>query len=415
MRDLLFLSHRIPYPPDKGEKIRAWNILRHLAGKYRIHLATFIDAPEDVRHVATLRAMCASVFWRPLSPKLAKLRSLRSLLSGEPLTQGYFGDAQFQAGVDNLIFRHKPDLVYVFSSAMAPYVASPRGARVILDMVDVDSEKWRQYAQASSGVGRWVYAREARSLLALERQAARRADVVLFVSHSEAELFTSLAPEAAPRTHSVNNGVDVEHFCPTLNLPNPFGHRRSIVFTGMMDYRPNVDAMSWFAAEVMPQLRSHPLAPNLWIVGANPSRIVRALAGPDVHITGRVSDVRPYLRHANAVVAPLRIGRGIQNKVLEAMAMGAAVVATPEAREGLDRCQDDELLTADTPTAFAAAVVRILDGKEPRIGARARGRVVRDYRWATTLALLDQLIEIDRGAPVVGALESDRPRKISVK
>src|SRR5438477_9046481 len=133
MVDVLFLSHRIPYPPDKGDKIRAWNILRHLAGKYRVHLATFIDAPEDVRHIATLQKICANVYWRPLSPKLAQLRSLRCLLSGAPLTQGYFGDARFQVGIDHLINRHRPSLVYVFSSALAPYVAEHRGMRIILD------------------------------------------------------------------------------------------------------------------------------------------------------------------------------------------------------------------------------------------------------------------------------------------
>src|SRR5260221_5265769 len=206
MRDILFLAHRIPYPPDKGEKIRAWNILQHLASRHRVHLGTYVDDHEDVRGVERLEEICASVFWRPLSPRLARLRSLSCLLSGAPLTQGYFGDARFRAGVDRIVARHKPSLFYIFSSAMAPYVAHRQGARVIIDMVDVDSEKWRQYAEISSGLARFAYAREGRLLLALERQAAGAADAVAFGSRAQAELFTRPAPGAASPTPSLSNG-----------------------------------------------------------------------------------------------------------------------------------------------------------------------------------------------------------------
>jgi sugar transferase (PEP-CTERM/EpsH1 system associated) len=399
MRDILFLTHRIPYPPDKGDKIRAWNVLRHLASRHRVHLGTFIDEPEDVQYVARLEEVCASVFWRPLSPRLARLRSLRCLLTGAPLTQGYFGDARFQAETDRVVALHKPSLFYIYSSAMAPYVAHHRDARVIVDMVDVDSEKWRQYGETSHGPGRLIYAREGRTLLALERQAAKAADAVVFVSRAEAALFTRLAPESASQIHYVSNGVDSDHFSPSANFPNPLGDRPAIVFTGAMNYRPNVEAMSWFVGQVMPRLRAHSRAPCLWIVGSNPCRAVLALAGPDVRVTGRVADVRPYLGHAAAVVAPLQIARGIQNKVLEAMAMGAVVVVTPQVREGLDRCSDEELLTAATPVAFADAVSRILDGDAGPIGARARVRVVRDYHWRASLTALDRLVDAEPNQP----------------
>jgi sugar transferase (PEP-CTERM/EpsH1 system associated) len=400
MRDILFLAHRIPYPPDKGDKIRAWNVLRHLSAKHHVHLAVFIDEPEDVHHVEALERICASVVWRPLSTRVAKLRSLSCLLSGAPLTQGYFGDRRMRAAIDGLIERHRPSLFYVFSSAMAPYVADHRGTRVILDMVDVDSEKWRQYAAASSGLKRHVYARESRTLLAFERQAAATADAVLFVSRAEAELFTRLAPEAAAHTYGIRNGIDTDHFTPSLDFPNPFGARASLVFTGVMNYRPNVDAMIWFVEQVMPKLRKHPAAPVLWIVGSSPSRGVLALAGPDIHVTGRVPDVRPYLRHANVVVAPLQIARGIQNKVLEAMAMGAPVVATPQACEGLDGCSENELLTAASANVFADAVTRVLDDNGSQIGGRARARVVRDFRWAESLDTLDRIINEETNEPV---------------
>jgi sugar transferase (PEP-CTERM/EpsH1 system associated) len=392
MSDVLFLSHRIPYPPDKGDKIRAWNILQHLANQYRVHLATFVDAAEDVRGVACLESVCQNVFWQKLDPRLATIRSLGGLLTGASLTKGYFGDARFRAGVREIIRQHKPRIIYVFSSAMLPYVVEENGSRIVLDLVDVDSEKWRQYAATSSGLSRWVYAREGRTLLELEREGARVAEAVLLVSGPEAELFKGLVPESSTRVYAVHNGVDTEYFNDWLDFTNPFGTRPAIVFTGFMDYRPNIDAMIWFVREVMPRLRSRSNPPSLWIVGANPAKAVRVLAGDDVCVTGRVPDVRPYLRHASAVVAPLRIGRGIQNKVLEAMAMGAPSVVTPQARGGLDKCQADELLTADNPADFANAVAQILDGNFPKLGARGRKRVANDYRWSDSLAMLDQIL-----------------------
>ena len=399
MKDILFLAHRIPYPPDKGDKIRAYNVLRHLAARYRVHLATFIDAPEDVARVPQLERICASVVWQKLSVRRARLRSLAGLLNGAPLTQFYFGDRRLRAAVEQLVAAHQPAFVYVFSSAMAPYVPDRRGARVILDMVDVDSEKWRQYAETSSAPARAVYRREGRTLLALERRAAARADAVLLVSRAEAELFTSLAPEAAARTHHVGNGVDVAYFDPSRAFANPLDARPALVFTGAMSYRPNVEAMEWFVEHVMPRLRTRATPPCLWIVGSNPSRAVLALAGPDIRVTGRVPDVRPYLRYAQVAVAPLQIGRGIQNKVLEAMAMGVPVVATPQAREGIDACTDGELLTATTPADFAAAIGSVLDGDAGPIGARARARVARDYGWDASLAELDRLLDAFEAAP----------------
>jgi sugar transferase (PEP-CTERM/EpsH1 system associated) len=276
-------------------------------------------------------------------------------------------------------------------------------------MVDVDSQKWRQYAETSSGLARLVYAREGRALLALERRAAMSADAVIFVSRAEAELFKTLVPDVGGRTHFVNNGVDTDHFDPSKDFPNPFGTRPAVVFTGAMNYRPNVQAMSWFSEHVMPLLRQHPKSPCLWIVGSNPSPAVLALAGPDVRVTGRVPDTRPYLRHAAAVVAPLQIARGVQNKVLEAMAMAAAIVVTPRVREGLEQCADDELLTAAAPADFAAASGRILDGAAGPIGERARARVVHDYTWRSSLSSLDRIIEpgLVRVAPAMAVSSAD--------
>jgi sugar transferase (PEP-CTERM/EpsH1 system associated) len=392
MQDILFLSHRIPYPPDKGDKVRSWNILNHLASRHRVHLATFVDDPDDLRHVPYLKSRCASVFCQQLSPRLAKLRSLRGLISGASLTEGYFGDARFAAAVDNIVARSRATVVYVFSSAMAPYADSCR-ARVILDLVDVDSEKWRQYGEAHWGLGRLAYSREARALSALERRAAAKADAVILISAAEARLFTNLAPELSNKVHTIGNGVDIDYFDPSIRLASPFGERTGVVFTGVMNYRPNIEAMNWFTGHVMPLLRGQSWSPHLWIVGSSPSRSVRSLVTSDVHVTGRVPDIRPYLQHARAAIAPLRIARGVQNKALEAMAMAVPLVVTPQVRQTLDHCRDEELMTASTPEDFAAALRYLLRDRSAQTGVLARKRVIDDYRWSSNLAKLDRLID----------------------
>jgi sugar transferase (PEP-CTERM/EpsH1 system associated) len=298
MDDLLFLCHRIPYPPDKGDKIRAWHFLSHLAKHHRVHLACFIDDPLDLKFVPKLEEICASVAWQPLIPLRAKLRSLPGILSGAPLTRGYFRDRRLKKAIDHIVAEHRPERFFVFSSAMAPYVEQHRATRYVIDMVDVDSEKWRHYADNASGLSRAVYAREARTLLALERRAAHSADSVLFVSEPEAGLFRRLAPEAAPRTCHVESGVDTAYFDPAQGFANPFAGAKAIVFVGAMGYRPNIDAVAWFVGEVMPGLRGLADRLSFWIVGSNPTAAVQRLAsaGPG-WVAGKVEGETLQERH----------------------------------------------------------------------------------------------------------------------
>jgi len=265
-------------------------------------------------------------------------------------------------------------------------------------MVDVDSEKWRAYAAATGGPKRLVWAREARTLLAFERRAAAQFDRTLLVSMQEAQAFATLAPEAASRIDWVENGVDVARFDPECDWPDPFAAGSpAIVFTGTMDYRPNVEAVSFFATEVMPRLASLSPAPHFHIVGASPSPAVRALAElPRVHVTGSVPDMRPYLAHAAVAVAPLRIARGIQNKVLEAMAMATPVVVSPQALEGIDAVPGSELVLAEDAAAFVDAVATLLAGQDSAaaaIGAAARAKVQRRYSWSSNLACIGESLE----------------------
>jgi sugar transferase (PEP-CTERM/EpsH1 system associated) len=241
-----------------------------------------------------------------------------------------------------------------------------------------------------------IWAREGRTLLDYECAIAAQFDHALFVSDQELQHFRTLAPDAAGRMSAMSNGVDFEFFSPAHEFPRPFpADSRAIVFTGAMDYRPNIDAVAWFAREVLPSVhRAGAADAEFWIVGSNPDREVRSLAGlGGVRVTGRVPDTRPYLAHADIVVAPLRIARGIQNKVLEAMAMARPVVATPQALEGLRVKPGQELLLAGTPTEMATRVTDLLAGAHPGLGASARRAVETRYDWSANLAQLDALWE----------------------
>ncbi len=386
-RGLLFLAHRIPYPPDKGDKIRSWHLLRHLAENWAVHLGAFVDDPEDWRHASKLAEVCADLKLVPLDPGRRKWHSLAGLATGEALTLPYYRDAALTAWVRDKLATGVSAAV-VYSSAMAQYVMDARDIRRIMDFVDIDSDKWRQYAPTKPWPLSWLYRREARRLLAWERRVAGEFDAGLFVSESEAADFRRLAPESAGKIGHFNNGVDAAYFSPEPARPSPFAAgERALVFTGAMDYWPNVDAVVWLAREVLPVLRGRHPDLVFYIVGSRPSAEVRALAGAGVKVTGRVEDVRPYLAHAAAVVAPLRIARGIQNKVLEAMAMARSVVCSPQALEGIHAQLETEVLRADGAAAFAAAVEQVLAGQD--CGPAARARVLADYTWPASLAGVD--------------------------
>ena len=395
MDDLLLLIHRIPYPPNKGDKIRSYNLLKHLAQRYRVHLGTFVDDADDWQHVPRVQALCASSHFAPLNPKLARVRSLGALLGNRSLSLDYYRDAGLHAWTANAMREQRIARVLVFSSAMAQYAQDFPAARRVVDFCDVDSDKWRQYAEKKSWPMNRLYAHEARQLLAYERKIARECDASLFVSEPEAALFRQLAPESAARIGYFNNGVDTDYFAPDAGYPAPYpAGQKAIAFAGAMDYWPNIDAVQWFANEILPAVLAAEPAAAFYIVGARPSAAVQALAAlPNVFVTGTVPDVRPYVAHAALSVAPLRIARGIQNKVLEAMSLAKTVVVSPQALEGIEADPGRELILAGDAQQFAAAVLRALAQPQPAIGAAARHKVKTRYGWAANLARVDALLE----------------------
>ncbi|MGM9479714.1 TIGR03087 family PEP-CTERM/XrtA system glycosyltransferase [Roseateles sp. NT4] len=393
---ILYLVHRLPYPPNKGDKVRSYHLLKHLAARHEVHLGTFIDDPDDEQHLPRVQALCKSMHAARLSPRSAKLLSLRGLLSGEALSLPYYRDAGLQAWVEETARRVGFDAVVVFSGVMAQYTGGLKHVKTLVDFVDVDSAKWRDYAPEHAWPMSWLYRREFAKLLGFEQRVADAAACSFFVTDNEVALFRELSPGHQLRLAALGNGVDADFFTPDASRASPFTKDElPLVFTGAMDYWPNVDAVTWFANDILPALRERFPTLRFHIVGRAPTPAVQALASDAVNVTGTVPDVRPYLQHAAAVVAPLRLARGIQNKVLEAMAMARPVVAAGTCVRAITGEAQAGLLAAETESDYVERVSALL---ADAASANAAGRAARDfvlgaYSWDAHLSGLDRHLE----------------------
>ena len=397
---ILFICHRIPYPPNKGDKIRSFNFIRHLAGNHEVYLAFLIDSKDDLKNIGPLEKLSKNSFFETIFPKIKKATSaMKALLTSQPISIPYFYSKALQRKIDRFLDDHVIDTVFCFSSPTAEYIYKSRHYNCmlktipwIMDLIDVDSHKWRQYADTNSQPFRWLYRREADYLLQYERQIAKEFQYTLLVSESEKKLLNRYFP--ASNTEVVCNGVDLQHFSPGKGTIRQ-NKGPTIVFTGAMDYWPNIDGVQWFAHDIFPQIQKEVPNVQFQIVGSKPSPEVKNLAkNTGIIVTGFVNDVRDYFASADVCVIPLRIARGIQNKVLEAMAMGKAVVCSEEAMEGIKADPGEGLIIAKDSAAFAHAVIRLLNNKtdQQEIGRKARACMEKNHSWAKSLENLDLLL-----------------------
>jgi polysaccharide biosynthesis protein PslH len=395
---VLYLCHRVPYPPDKGDKIRAFHQIQALARHNRVHLLTLADGA--VPDLTALRELCERVEVFPVHRPAAYLRSALGVFRPRPLTLAFFESAELRRRVEELAARERFDVIVAYSSSMAPYVEPFAGVPAVLDMVDVDSAKWEQYARFARPLLRPVYALEARRLRAYEASLAERFAKIVLATGNERSLYESFAPGA--RAVAIPNGVDSDYFHP-LDLPK--AEKPLLVFTGQMDYFANVDGVTFFAREIFPRLRRRFADLEMVIVGRSPVPAVRALGElPGISVTGAVGDVRPFLARSWVFVAPLRIAQGVQNKVLEAMAMDVPVVCSDRVLAGLSEGgfqHGRDLLaaplsegTADGAESFASCVATLLEDAETRarLAASARQRLAVSYRWSTNLDRFEEIL-----------------------
>jgi len=396
---LLFLCHRIPFPPNKGDKIRSFNILKKLSEQYDIHLGCFIDDPFDKQYVEGLNKYCASVFHLDQHKIIAKLKGLTSLLTGKPITLPYYFDKRMQQWTQRTLLSENITKIFIYSSSMAQYVQEKDGddkqfkyTTRVIDFVDVDSDKWRQYAQKKTGLAKWVFQREFQLLAKYEDKICAEFNHSLFVSLDEAQLFRDRQPSTEQtKVHGLLNGVDVDFFDPQANFSDePLVPQKAFIsFTGAMDYWANIDAVVWFAKQVWPFILQQQPEAIFCIVGGNPSNEVKALAQlQGIEVTGRVHDVRPFIAKAQCVVAPMQIARGIQNKVLEAMSLNKAIVLSSMAMAGINAEDNTDIAIVDDATECAQ---KCLEFYAQTSKDRAnRPWILTHFTWQQTLAPLGQ-------------------------
>jgi sugar transferase (PEP-CTERM/EpsH1 system associated) len=386
--NILLLTHRLPYAPNRGDRIRSYHLLRQLSREHEVSLLSLVHDADEAGHAGDVRAGCADLEV-VLAPKLANLaRGLLSLPGFRPLTHSLLSGPGAASAIARLVSRRRPDVVLAYCSGMARYVFEPplSGLPFVLDMVDVDSEKWRDQAAASRVPMRWIYAREQRTLAAFEVKATAAAACTLVTNERERRTLASAVPGADIRV--VPNGIDLIHFTP----PSPPAPSVTVVFTGVMDYDPNVEAVTWFVREVWPAVRAARPDARFVIVGANPNAEVQALAGADVTVTGSVPDTRPFLWNAAVAVAPLHRARGVQNKVLEAVAAGVPAIATPVVSDGLPAEVLPAVRTAGTAAEFAAAVVGLLALHPEERRAISALANLRPLSWPERLAPVSEIL-----------------------
>ncbi|MEM9379225.1 MAG: TIGR03087 family PEP-CTERM/XrtA system glycosyltransferase [Planctomycetota bacterium] len=385
---ILFLAQRVPYPPNRGDKITTWRIVERFAREHEVTVVAFAHDDDDRAAAKTLNdEKGIRTIVVPIDVGKRKLAALPLLLTGKALTLGVYGSKELQRAVDAELGR--TDLAYAYSSSMGAFLAE-RGTPWVMHFAELDSDKWRQYAEKHGFPMKAVYRREWKTLRSFERRVAGDALTNVFCTPLEQAIFDEQLPGFPSLV--VRNGVALDHYAPEPGAAEP-GH---CVFTGVMDYYPNVDGCVWFAKEILPVVRRSVPDARFTIVGSKPTPEVLALGELDgVEVTGFVDDTRDYLRRAAVSVAPLRVARGIQNKVLEALAMGLPTVGTTSATQGVEGEPGRDFLVADDADAFAARVVDLLQdpGEARALGARGRAFVERSYDWERCLAPLDGILE----------------------
>ena len=402
--NILLLTHRAPYPPDRGDRIRSYHLLRHLSRSSHVYLGALVDEPVSAETRIALREHTAAMTLAPLGRRSRWIKAAWSLARGRSATEGLFASQSLRQQVRTWARAIRFDAAIAFCSSMVQFTNVPElaGVPLLVDLVDVDSQKWHDYAAAATGLKRRLFALEGQRVRVLERSLPSRARAITLVSEAEADLFRRVCPN--DKTIAVPNGVDLDYFTPDFPVAEPKPNQ--CVFVGVLDYRANVESLVWFCREVWPRVMAQKPDAVFAIVGKNPAPVVKQLAlQPGIRLVGPVPDVRPYVAESRFSVAPLQIARGIQNKVLEAMAMARPVVASLQALEGLDITPGHEVCAASSPAEWACALSSLYDQGvfAARLGQAGRRFVAARHGWSACLAPYDDLVDAvavgDRHSP----------------
>ena len=397
---VLMLTQRFPYPPNRGDRIRSYHLLQYLANHFEMSLGCTTHEPIAAASMGHLRELVSDLFVCPIGRWTKYRRAAQSVARGASLTEGYFDSPALAKSIRTAHARRPFDAILVYCSSMFQYRKRSGLHQIptVVDLVDVDSQKWEQLASQSAGLKRRIYQLETTRTGSVERAIATSAAAVALTSQQEAKLFEA-SVGGTPTTHGISNGVDTSYFrTAEMNQrqrDRPQGSPIQLVFTGVMDYQPNVEGMLWFCKHIWPLVIQHTRA-NLKIVGRRPTQAIRELGNIDgITVTGEVDDIRPYLAAADIAISPLLLARGIQNKVLEAMASGLPTVVTPQSAEGIEAHSDVHFQVAREAGEFADAIVSLAESPQSRqaMGAAARQLVAQHYSWPARLDKFRELID----------------------
>ncbi len=389
---ILYLVHRTPYPPNRGHRIRSFHWLDYLAARGEVHLAFLAETLPPEETMVELQQRCVQVAAAPVDKRKRWVRAAAALAGGRTLTEGLFASPRLRQVVNRWTNETRFDVAVAFCSSMVQYLDAPglTGVAKVVDLVDVDSQKWFDYAEHARGLKRWVFGVEGRRLRRLEQRLPEVAEAITLVSQPEVDLYRGFCP--TKNVHAVGNGVDLDYFCP---LPGGERETTTCVFVGALDYRANVDGIAWFVERIWPAVRRRRPEARLRLVGSNPGSAIRRVASaPGVELIGEVPDVRPYVAEAAVSVVPLRVARGVQNKVLESLAMGKAVIASPQGLEGLELEPDVHVCRAATEAEWTDGLWALLAdaGLRAQLGCAGRAQVERRYNWSTQLEPLGTIL-----------------------
>jgi sugar transferase (PEP-CTERM/EpsH1 system associated) len=387
---ILFVCHRLPYPPNRGGKIRPFNMIRHLSKKHQVVVASLAHTEEELKAGSALKEHCDKVLAEVVPNSIRWARAGQALVTNCPSSVAYFWSPELRRRIEGAALRFHFDAVMVHCAFAAQYALDIPAKFRLLDFGDLDSGKWFDYRQFRSFPIRYGYGLEARKLRRYEKQLTENFDYCTLTTQGELEEFKQLNVDK-PST-VIPNGVDATYFQPHSKPKNS----HIIAFVGRMDYFPNIDGATHFARGIFPIIRQRVPKAELWLVGSNPRRAVRDLGViPGVKVTGHVADIRPYLLAASVTVAPLRLARGTQNKILESMAMGIPVVATAVAAKGVAAVPGKHLFVADDPAQFAGEVSRVLENETvaKSLADSARKQVQEAHSWPRSMQVLDSILD----------------------
>jgi sugar transferase (PEP-CTERM/EpsH1 system associated) len=396
---VLFLTHRLPYAPNRGDRVRAFHIVRSLAARMDVEVVSLVHDDHELAQADRLRDLGVLVS-AIRAPRLRNYANATLRIAGpRPLTHLLLDAPALSTSLRHIAAQRPPDVVLAYCSGMARFaLESPLSAfPLIVDLVDVDSQKWAALSQSSSWPKRWIYRREARYLSSFERRLATAASATLVVNARERDALRALAPGADIAV--VRNGIDLDPLRPTA-APQERPH---VVFCGVMNYTPNVDAAVWLAQSVWPAVRARRPEARLFIVGSDPVPAIRRLhsSANGIEVTGTVDDVRPYLWQSAVAVAPLLTARGVQNKVLEAVGAGLPAVVSPQVLDGLPGVVHSACRLASTPDAFANETLSLLDLTGHQRREIAGSASLEQLSWESQLEPLHRLLADAAGTTAI--------------